>query len=502
MERRKKSYERLPFGRPPKQSDEPFNPFINHSTPMDAPWEIFKYVVMFPVFVLRVLLMAACFFFGWAWSSLALIGAKNIYTKPHPKWRRNLLWPISWGARGVLFACGYHWIEVIGKPAPRSKAPIIVCNHVTFVDPVYMFVAHLPMIVTAKENLNIFVAGTVMKALQVVTVDRANPNSRRDASGEIKRRAMCNDWAPVNLFPEATTTNGRSMVSFKTGAFMPGLPVQPVVITYPYTSFDPAWVAEGLPDMQLLFRMMSQPHNRMRVEYLPPVYPTPEEQCDARLYAERVRLLMAARLNLSLSDHSFGDVLLALEARKMRMPKGAATVGYGMFERLFRLDVREAKGFLRRFNTMNVDKGGTVCYEGFLSALALPDGSAARSVFEMLDTSDRGRINFKEFLAGLVFVARHACFPESVAATFCQLDSDGDGKLSEAEAREGLRRNFPTITDEQLSQVCSLLGLDSKSHLSGEEFEQFLKTHPEYLLAVMAAQVEGKEEEDVQVKNE
>jgi len=37
---------------------------------------------------------------------------------------------------------------------------------------------------------------------------------------------------PLLLFPEGTTTNGRFLLPFKTGAFLAGLPLQPVVIQY------------------------------------------------------------------------------------------------------------------------------------------------------------------------------------------------------------------------------------------------------------------------------
>lgn len=37
---------------------------------------------------------------------------------------------------------------------------------------------------------------------------------------------------PLLLFPEGTTTNGRFLLPFKTGAFLAGQPLQPVVIRY------------------------------------------------------------------------------------------------------------------------------------------------------------------------------------------------------------------------------------------------------------------------------
>lgn len=88
-------------------------------------------------------------------------------------------------------------------------------------------------------------------------------------------RAQSHGWPQVMIFPEATTTNGRALVSFKTGAFAPGLPVQPVVVQYPHTRVDPAWVADGMSTPLLLLRLMTQPHNQMTVRACPRIFLPP-----------------------------------------------------------------------------------------------------------------------------------------------------------------------------------------------------------------------------------
>lgn len=40
-------------------------------------------------------------------------------------------------------------------------------------------------------------------------------------------------WPPIIIFPEGTTTNQEALISFKAGAFVPGVPVQPMTIKYP-----------------------------------------------------------------------------------------------------------------------------------------------------------------------------------------------------------------------------------------------------------------------------
>lgn len=43
------------------------------------------------------------------------------------------------------------------------------------------------------------------------------------------------------LFPEGTTTNGKVLISFQLGAFIPGHPIQPVIVRYPHVHFDQSW---------------------------------------------------------------------------------------------------------------------------------------------------------------------------------------------------------------------------------------------------------------------
>lgn len=60
-----------------------------------------------------------------------------------------------------------------------------------------------------------------------------------------RMRAYCaargKGYRPVVLFPEGTTTNNRYLLPFATGAFVAGVPVQPVVIKYHNGRVSPCW---------------------------------------------------------------------------------------------------------------------------------------------------------------------------------------------------------------------------------------------------------------------
>jgi hypothetical protein len=46
-------------------------------------------------------------------------------------------------------------------------APIVVSNHVSFIDPIFYFYELFPSIVSSKSHDSLFLAGTIIRAMQV-----------------------------------------------------------------------------------------------------------------------------------------------------------------------------------------------------------------------------------------------------------------------------------------------------------------------------------------------
>lgn len=45
----------------------------------------------------------------------------------------------------------------------------------------------------------------------------------------------------LSVAPEGTLSNGRCLLSFKTGAFVAGTPVVPILLRYKLRPFNPSW---------------------------------------------------------------------------------------------------------------------------------------------------------------------------------------------------------------------------------------------------------------------
>jgi hypothetical protein len=156
----------FPLGpRPTIGPEAPVNPFHESSN-----WSVFqvtKSLLLLPLLIVRVVTLATLMAVGYVFIKLALIGVSDPLFKPFSPWRRFLLWPVRLGARALLFTMGYYYIHIKGKPAHRSVAPILVSNHIGFVDPIFVFYYHLPILVAAKENVEMPIVGMFLQALQV-----------------------------------------------------------------------------------------------------------------------------------------------------------------------------------------------------------------------------------------------------------------------------------------------------------------------------------------------
>lgn len=156
----------FPLGQRPTIGPEaPVNPFHEPST-----WSIFqvmKSILLIPLLVVRVVSMGTLMALGYLFTKIALLGVSDPLFKPFNPWRRFMLWTVRLGARALMFIMGYYYISVKGKPAHRSVAPILVSNHIGFVDPIFVFFRHLPVLVSAKENVEMPIVGMFLQALQV-----------------------------------------------------------------------------------------------------------------------------------------------------------------------------------------------------------------------------------------------------------------------------------------------------------------------------------------------
>ncbi|XP_010417643.1 PREDICTED: lysophospholipid acyltransferase LPEAT1 isoform X1 [Camelina sativa] len=250
-------------------------------------------------------------------------------------WKRTVI--VSCGrflSRVLLFVFGFYWIhetrldrDSLMDPNPKTTSAeisqkgdaateeperpgAIVSNHVSYLDILYHMSASFPSFVAKRSVGKLPLVGLISKCLGCVYVQReAKSPDFKGVSGTVNERvreAHRNKSAPtIMLFPEGTTTNGDYLLTFKTGAFLAGTPVLPVILKYPYERFSVAW--DTISGARHILFLLCQFVNHLEVIRLPVYYPSQEEKDDPKLYASNVRRLMATEGNLILSDLGLGD---------------------------------------------------------------------------------------------------------------------------------------------------------------------------------------------------
>jgi lysophosphatidylcholine acyltransferase/lyso-PAF acetyltransferase len=173
--------------------------------------------------------------------------------------------------------------------------------------------------VSRMENKDIPIIGTAILGFQTVFVSRdrpaassAPPTKSRSVAAIIADRVADPRWPMVVVAPEGTCGDGRCLLRFRSGAFVPGAPVLPILVSYERAHFNPAWtiVHEGAH----FLRLLCQFRKRVRVRVLPPYRPSPAERADPSLYAANVRRLFADELGVPVVDQGYEEFAALLRA--------------------------------------------------------------------------------------------------------------------------------------------------------------------------------------------
>jgi hypothetical protein len=100
-------------------------------------------------------------------------------------------------------------------------------------------------------------------------------------------------------------------------------------------------------------------------------------------------------LSISMTQHTYEDAELVIEAFKLKLDSKAAILEFGKFEELYQLQFKIVKHWLHKFMAMDPTKRGILTYQDFISMLDLPDcallGPSPTSIVQtkVLSTSDR-----------------------------------------------------------------------------------------------------------------
>lgn len=194
----------------------------------------------------------------------------------HYLWRLLRLpspWPRWFLGRAARIAGAR--VATIGIPLRRDV--FYISNHLSWIDILALGGASGTAFVAKAEIGEAPVVGWLAGLNRTVYVKRENRMGVAEQINEL-RDALAENWA-ITVFPEGTTTDGKSLLPFKTPMLRvlepppPGVMVQPVLLDYGDAGEDIGWVGEesGINNARrVLARRRSFP---LRISFLEPFDP-------------------------------------------------------------------------------------------------------------------------------------------------------------------------------------------------------------------------------------
>ncbi|AWO97203.1 putative lysophospholipid acyltransferase LPCAT4 [Scophthalmus maximus] len=461
-----------------RSTDEYPHPFI-HRVKLTGPQRIRGLVLGSVLFPLRVTLAAMLFLLSWPLARLRLAGlSAEERSRPVTGWRwwyfQVTIWLLS---RGAFFSLGFLWVKVKGRRADLKEAPVLVAApHSSFLDILVLCTARLPAVVSRSENSSLPVIGALLESNQCVLVSRTDPESRKKVVAQVTERLTSGGyWPQMLMFPEGTTTNGRSLIRFKPGAFLAGVPVQPVLLRYPNKLDTVCWTYEGTSWIEALWHTTSQLYTNMTVEFLPVYNPSPEEKNNPKLFADNVQKLMAKALGVPATDYvmeggvpvrKVGDLSLLLESPARKTLSLLHDDGLEAFEMEASLDRMIDRCQSRA-------QGSKVSAEELFSLLGLKRRETSVRLCGLFSKDQT--VDVRQFY--LSVASGRVGFRSLLHTAFRLFDGEGRGRVS-AEELSGLMGallGFPQRNTAQLFREVSAHG-----PVTAENLLRVLTTHPTY----------------------
>nr|XP_023692195.1 lysophospholipid acyltransferase LPCAT4 [Paramormyrops kingsleyae] len=433
--------------------------------------------VLFPT---RLALAALFFLLMWPFAKLRLAGlSAKQRAEPVQGWRRWLLHPIILLlSRAVFFSLGFFWIRIKGRRADPREAPMLaVAPHSSFLDILILCPAALPTVVSRSENSSLPIIGALLEFNQSLVVSRKDPESRRRCAAQLKERLTSNGrWPQMLLFPEGTTTNGQALIKFKLGAFMAGVPVQPVLLSYPNKLNTVCWTWKGTDWMEVVWHTASQLYTNITVEYLPVYTPSQEEKANPTLYAANVQKLMAEKLGIPATDYVLEGKIPVQRMGCLSLPVEAP--GRETLTLLQRagLSTSSVESALRRMmDRCQSGRESCVGVEELGSLLQLKDKRRAVDIFGLY--SKEGRMDLRQLCLSVAAVSGLWSLESLIQIAFTLFDGERKGSLTSGEFKELLVAlvGFSQNNTEELYS-----GISSRGQPTQEDLRTLLTDHPTY----------------------
>uniref|UniRef100_A0A8C7FQL0 Lysophosphatidylcholine acyltransferase 1 n=1 Tax=Oncorhynchus kisutch TaxID=8019 RepID=A0A8C7FQL0_ONCKI len=438
-------------------------------------------VMTVTVFPVRLFFAVFLMLLAWPFAFAASLGRSELAVETETWWRRICDIALRVLMRAMWFCGGFHWVTVKGEPAPPSQAPILtLAPHSSYFDaiPITMTMASIVM---KTESKNIPVWGTLIKFIRPVFVSRSDQDSRRKTVEEIKRRAHAGgEWPQIMIFPEGTCTNRSCLITFKPGAFIPAVPVQPVVLRYPNKMDTITWTWQGPGKYGRVLSLF------FSLQYLPLYTPSEEEKNNPALFANNVRRIMAKALELPITDLSFDDCQLSQAKGPLRVPTNSSLLQFNRLARRLGLRTGTTDTVLQQASRARNIWGYRLGLEDFAQYLDLPVTDMLTELHSLFNQHGDGQIDVREYVIALSVVCQPSKAMDTLRLAFGMYEAKEDRAIVEKELGSILRTALG-VAEVDVTELFSAIDTLDAGKITHDDFCRFVVQHPdfaqEYLLS-------------------
>jgi lyso-ornithine lipid O-acyltransferase len=262
------------------------------------------------------------------WRRIAmLLLAVLTHVPMHYLWRLLRL-PSPWPRWFLGRAARIAGARVIKVGTPLRRDVFYLSNHLSWVDILASGGASGTAFVAKAEIGTAPVVGWLAGMNRTVYVKRENRLGVADQITQL-RDALADNWA-ITIFPEGTTTDGQSLLPFKTPMLRvlepppPGVMVQPVLLDYGQAGEEIAWIGQerGIDNAR---RVLARKGSfELRVHFLEPFLPAdfPGRKAIAAEARRRLEAALVEALGHPLRPFRFAEEAIGYRKNPPRNEEG------------------------------------------------------------------------------------------------------------------------------------------------------------------------------------
>ncbi len=203
---------------------------------------------------------------------------------------------------GLLLLCARLRLKVVDH-SDGSHAQLFIGNHICMLEGaiVARIVGHVRFL-AASFSKDIPLFGALIRAVEPIFVERHVRTNK--VALQIKKSILESKIRHV-IFPEGSYANGKALLEFKSGAFVAGVPITPILFSY--GTYVPYWNRKESSFGTQMYRFLSRLYTTATIQILPVYVPNEGERENPKLYGENVRRYMSYYLKCQLSNYSVFD---------------------------------------------------------------------------------------------------------------------------------------------------------------------------------------------------